>query len=82
MLARTDARVERYYHWTLIDNWEWAEGEDPRFGVIGLDYPTQARTPRPSAEFYADIIANGAITDEARRRWVEPQVYPTKPPHS
>ncbi|HJE51710.1 MAG TPA: family 1 glycosylhydrolase [Tessaracoccus flavescens] len=75
-LTRTDAAIERYYHWTFIDNWEWAEGEGPRFGVVALDYDTQERTRRPSANFYADIIVNRAITVEARARWVEPQTYP------
>lgn len=78
-LGRTDADIERYYHWTFIDNWEWAEGEDPRFGVIALNYETQERTRRPSADFYADIIANKAITPDARKRWVDPQTYPTAP---
>ena len=70
-LTRTDARIERYYHWTLIDNWEWAEGEDPRFGVIALNYQTQERTRRPSADFYTDVIANGGVTPEAKAKWVD-----------
>lgn len=51
-----------YYHWTLVDNFEWAEGWSLRFGLIGLDPETQARSPRRSAGLYADIIRANAIT--------------------
>ena len=64
--------VRRFYHWCFIDNWEWIGGELPRFGLVGLDYDTQVRTTRRSGEFYAEIIAQGGITDEAYARWVEP----------
>jgi beta-glucosidase len=45
-----------YFHWSLTDNFEWNEGWHLRFGLIELDPETQARTPRPSAQIYADII--------------------------
>ncbi|MDR0782867.1 MAG: glycoside hydrolase family 1 protein [Propionibacteriaceae bacterium] len=64
------ARVDRYYHWSFIDNWEWIEGEDPRFGLVHVDYDTQVRTIRDSGRFYADLIANAGCTDEAYARWV------------
>jgi beta-glucosidase/6-phospho-beta-glucosidase/beta-galactosidase len=51
-----------YYHWTLVDNFEWAEGWTPRFGLIALNPQTQARTPRRSAQLYADLIEANAIT--------------------
>ncbi|MBU0704727.1 MAG: glycoside hydrolase family 1 protein [Chloroflexi bacterium] len=56
--------VMGYYHWTLVDNFEWAEGWALRFGLIGLDTETQARTPRPSADLYAALIRANAITPE------------------
>ncbi len=56
------ADVHGYYHWSLIDNFEWAEGWDLRFGLVGLDERTQVRTPRPSAGLYTDIIRANAIT--------------------
>jgi len=56
--------VMGYYHWTLVDNFEWAEGWTLRFGLIGLDTETQARTPRPSADLYAAVIRANAITPE------------------
>jgi len=54
--------VKGYYHWTLVDNFEWAEGWTLRFGLIELDPRTQARTPRRSASLYADIVRTNAIT--------------------
>jgi beta-glucosidase len=56
--------VRGYCHWTLVDNFEWAEGWALRFGLVALDVETQARTPRPSAGLYSDIIRANAITRE------------------
>ncbi|MGD8244157.1 MAG: glycoside hydrolase family 1 protein [Anaerolineae bacterium] len=53
-----------YYHWTLVDNFEWAAGWTLRFGLIALDPSTQARTPRRSAQLYANLIRANAITPE------------------
>ncbi len=51
-----------YYHWTLVDNFEWSEGWSLRFGLIELNPRTQERTPRPSAEVYGNLIQANAIT--------------------
>jgi beta-glucosidase len=51
------ANVRGYYHWSLIDNFEWHEGFGPRFGLHAIDYETQERTPRPSAHVYRKLIA-------------------------
>jgi beta-glucosidase len=56
--------VRGYYHWSLIDNFEWAEGWALRFGLVALEQETQVRTPRPSARLYSAIIRAGAITPE------------------
>ncbi|HDQ73455.1 MAG TPA: glycoside hydrolase family 1 protein [Chloroflexi bacterium] len=53
--------VMGYYHWTLVDNFEWAEGWTLRFGLIELDPATQARTPRRSARLYAETVGANAI---------------------
>ena len=45
-----------YLYWSLTDNFEWAHGFGPRFGLVEVDYKTQQRTVRPSARVYADII--------------------------
>lgn len=57
--------VRGYLHWSLIDNFEWAEGFTPRFGLIAIDYATQERTIRPSAYVYKAIIEQ-ARNDEKR----------------
>jgi hypothetical protein len=41
--------VAGYLYWLLPDNYEWADGVRARFGLLGVDYATQARTVRPSA---------------------------------
>ena len=50
-----------YIYWSIMDNYEWAEGYDPRFGLIYVDYRTQKRILKDSAYWYRDVIAsNGA----------------------
>jgi beta-glucosidase len=49
------ARIEGYFYWSLIDNFEWLEGFRPRFGLVDVDYATFARRPRPSAELFARL---------------------------
>jgi len=56
--------VMGYYHWTLVDNFEWAEGWSLRFGLLELDPETQTRTPRRSADLYAETIRENAITPQ------------------
>lgn len=58
------APVRGYYHWSLIDNFEWAEGFTKRFGLVEVDFATQARRPRPSAYAYRDIAAANALVEE------------------
>lgn len=54
------AKVEGYFAWSLMDNFEWAEGYRPRFGIVHVDYDTQVRTPKDSAFFLREVIqANG-----------------------
>lgn len=50
--------VPGYFTWSLLDNYEWAEGYDKRFGLVYVDYPTQQRIPKKSAHWYRDVIAS------------------------
>lgn len=50
--------VRGYMHWSLFDNFEWAEGYSKRFGLIHVDFETQKRTLRNSAKLYSKIIRN------------------------
>ena len=47
--------VEGYFHWSLLDNFEWLEGFRPRFGLFEVDYATFARRRRPSADLFAEL---------------------------
>ena len=51
--------IRGYFHWSLLDNFEWAEGYHPRFGLVHVDYETQRRTPRASYGWYRDLIGSG-----------------------
>jgi beta-glucosidase len=60
------ANVGGYYLWSLLDNFEWAYGYGKRFGIVHVDYETQARMLKDSAYWYADVIReNGLTVDEA-----------------
>ena len=50
--------VQGYYYWTLIDNYEWLQGLDSRFGLYQVDFETLARTPTQAAAYYAYLIEN------------------------
>jgi beta-glucosidase len=47
--------VDGYFHWSLLDNFEWLEGLRPRFGLYEVDYATFARRRRPSADLFAEL---------------------------
>ena len=58
-----------YYYWSLVDNFEWAEGWHMRFGLVALDERTQARTPRRSAGLYSAIAHANALTPAMLREY-------------
>jgi beta-glucosidase len=49
--------VRGYFHWSLLDNFEWADGFEPRFGLYRVDYATFERTPAPGADVFAELAA-------------------------
>lgn len=56
---REDVDIRGYFHWSLLDNFEWSDGFWPRFGLVGVDYRTMERKIRPSALEYKRIVENG-----------------------
>ncbi|TMK03348.1 MAG: beta-glucosidase [Alphaproteobacteria bacterium] len=53
--------VRGYFHWSLMDNFEWAEGFGTRFGLLYVDYATQQRTAKLSASFYREVAARNRL---------------------
>ena len=63
--------LDSYFAWSLLDNYEWAEGYRKRFGLVHVDFETQERIPKLSAKVYKDIVATngsriGRITESIR----------------
>ena len=59
---RQGVDLRGYFAWSLLDNFEWSHGYSKRFGIIHVDYETQARTIKTSGRFYADVIrTRGAV---------------------
>jgi beta-glucosidase len=53
--------VKGYFLWSLLDNYEWADGYSKRFGIHYVDFETQKRTPKLSAEWYKAVIVGNAV---------------------
>ncbi len=53
--------VRGYFVWTFLDNFEWAEGYYPRFGLVHVDFETQKRTVKSSGQWYAEFLKNVTI---------------------
>ncbi|MFV0412868.1 MAG: family 1 glycosylhydrolase, partial [Oscillospiraceae bacterium] len=65
--ARGGADIRGYFHWSLTDNFEWNNGYKERFGLVFIDYTTQARTLKDSAAWYAKVAkTNGGFLWEGR----------------
>ena len=57
------APVFGYLYWSLLDNFEWADGFQPRFGLVEVDYQTQERKVRPSALDFGRICETGLLSE-------------------
>ncbi|HEY1177793.1 MAG TPA: family 1 glycosylhydrolase, partial [Phytomonospora sp.] len=55
------ADVRGYTAWSLMDNFEWAFGYTRRFGIVHVDYTTQRRTPKASADWYRKVITRNGL---------------------
>ena len=53
--------VKGYFLWSLLDNFEWADGYGKRFGITYVDFKTQKRTPKLSADFYKQVIQSNKV---------------------
>jgi len=71
--------VEGYFHWSLVDNFEWERGWTQRFGLWGLDLENQARIRRPSVDLYAEICRTNGISSETVEKYASaamPALFP------
>ncbi len=66
--------VKAYFHWSLVDNFEWDRGWTQRFGLWELDKQTQARRKRPSADLYAAICRENGLSSEVVAEYA-PEVF-------
>jgi beta-glucosidase len=76
-------RVKGYFHWSLVDNFEWERGWTQRFGLWSLDPETQARNKRPSADFYAEICRENGLSSDMVARYAPemlPKIFPVDDP--
>lgn len=67
-------RVKGYFHWSLVDNFEWERGWTQRFGLWGLDLDTQKRIRRPSVDLYAEICKENGLSSEMVQKYC-PEVF-------
>jgi len=68
--------VRGYFHWSLVDNFEWERGWTQRFGLWGLDLETQKRIRRPSVDLYAEICKENGLSSEMVQKYC-PEAFNT-----
>jgi beta-glucosidase len=66
--------VKGYFHWSLVDNFEWERGWTQRFGLWALDIDTQQRTKRPSADLYEAICRENGLSSGMVEKYC-PEVF-------
>ena len=65
------AKVNGYMHWSFMDNFEWAMGFEPKFGLVEVDYSTQRRIPRESARMYGEIAKRNGIDPQIEEKYLK-----------
>lgn len=68
-LCRSGLPVERYYYHSLCDGWEGLEGTSARFGLVHVNFASQARTVKASGEFFRQVIAQGGVSQALYRQY-------------
>ena len=64
--AQQGVRINGYFHWSLLDNFEWNHGYRERFGLVYVDYQTLQRTKKDSFYVYRDVIAQSRRHERTR----------------
>jgi beta-glucosidase len=65
--------LDRFYYWTLMDNFEWLEGETAPFGLVACDFATQRREIRPSGRMFAEISRARGLSAGTIERYLSPR---------
>ncbi|MCA9565751.1 MAG: family 1 glycosylhydrolase, partial [Myxococcales bacterium] len=63
------ADIRGYYHWSLLDNFEWSEGFEPRFGLFHVDFETGERSPSSAVSVLSEITLSRRVSPELRQRF-------------
>lgn len=67
-------RIKGYFHWSLVDNFEWERGWTQRFGLWGLDTATQERIRRSSVDMYETICRENGLSSDMVKRYA-PEIF-------
>jgi len=81
MAMNNNLPVKGYFHWSLVDNFEWERGWTQRFGLWGLNVETQARVRRPSVDMYAAVCKTNGISSETVQKYAPDamaKIFPCK----
>lgn len=81
--ANYNWKLRGYFHWSLVDHFEWERGWTQKFGLWGLNPATQERTRRKSADFYTEICRANALSSEMVAEYapeVQNELYPPRGP--
>lgn len=77
-MSEADVTIERYYYRSLLDGFEWLEGEGARFGLVEADPEQGKRRMKKSGEFFSKIISHCGVTQEMYEKYVADERYVLK----